>query len=208
MHADRRAACRAGPLFLFLRDEFPDAERADRFEVREHAHAVLRPVAQVELPQPAAGEGRALAAEPVRLALLRAFLDAAMPAVGGQEFAAPVVAARTPVLFAQMPDAQGAIHPARSDHPDLDGLDGSGEVRAEGAFHAVTVGRRLRSRTGGSRPGSIWTAGKSVHARSVAMPGILADPAETDSRFFDGIHRIHRREPDGRNKSRGEPIHG
>ena len=138
MHAQRRAASGAGPLFLFFFDEFPDAERPDRFEVRDHAHAVLRPVALVQLPQAAAGEGRALAAEAVRMALLRAVAQAALPAVGRARRALQVVAARTPVLIPQMPDAQRAVHPARRDHPRLDGAHGKAGFGA-GAFHGLTV---------------------------------------------------------------------
>ena len=163
VHAQRRAATGAGPLLLFPRDEFPDAERPDRFEIRDHAHAVLRPVALVQLPQAAAGEGRALAAEAVRMALLRAVAQAALPAVGRGRRARQVVAARTAVLVPQMPDAQRAIHAARRDHPRLDGAHGKTGCRAS-AFHGS---RRLGFLgLGAGRSRAVIRISSEIHSRS------------------------------------------
>ena len=163
VHAERRAAAGAGPLLLFPRDECPDAERPDRLEVREHAHAVLRPVAVVQLPQAAAREGRAVAAEAIGLALLRAVAQAALPAVGRARRALQVVAARTPVLFPQMSDAQRAIHPARRDHPRLDGAHGKAGFRT-GVFHGA---RRLGFfGLGAGRSRAVIRINSEIHSRS------------------------------------------
>ena len=135
--AERVAAVRTSPPDFFLRDEFPDSEFPDELEVGDHAHAVFGPIAPVELPQAAAGELGTRKAEFMRACRARAGLDAAPGAIRGLGGVAGIVAARTAVFLAKMADAEGAIHAARGDHPDVDRPDFDFSVDLPGPFHAV-----------------------------------------------------------------------
>ena len=115
VNTDDAAARGARPSFLFGRHKFPDPVFFDRGEILEHAHAVARPIAFVQPPEPGAGiRGARETPVPSGSSLFetdRHFTADAVSRLGCIVSPAPVAA----VLLPEIPAAEGAIHSARRD---------------------------------------------------------------------------------------------
>lgn len=112
MHAHDAAAARTAPPGLFVFDESIKAARTDALQVFEHAHAVFRSVPLIQLLQPPAGKAFALVAK-AGMVVFNSFaiLDNA-PEAGRHFLGIITAAAGTPALFAEVSQADAAIHPA------------------------------------------------------------------------------------------------
>ena len=109
---DAEGAFFGGPSSAFGGHEFPDAIVPYELQVFELAHAVTRPIPVIEVPQPVAGELRAVATK-----LAPAFAaDPQTAMYPGLGLVQPgVVAAVAGILFPQECFADAAVHPARGD---------------------------------------------------------------------------------------------
>lgn len=141
MDREDGTATGANPTILLLGDEGPHTFTPDGFQVFQHAHAVLGPVAFIQLPQPGAG---------IAVTLVTVFglpgcyiftgNDLAGHTICG--FQAVVTAtAGTGIHIAGIGPAQAAVHAAGCDQP---GGDGGGTFN-----HQVAVLLRLGSKPGG-----------------------------------------------------------
>ena len=110
--ANHPAAPEAFPTFLFLFDKFFDAGLVDGFEILDHTHSVLSPVAFIQLPQTGARKFGAFGAEPApNRHEFGARFD---PAQDARFILAGIIgqAAGATVFLPQESDAEAAIHAA------------------------------------------------------------------------------------------------
>ena len=134
VNRDGFSAAGAGPTVFFLRYELSDAEIPNIIKIFQHAHAVVFPVALVQIPQPAAGVLGASKAEMVGMAPFFTEFDATFPAGARLGDFLAVVAARAAVFFPQMPDAQRTVHSAGRNHSGLNRLAGPARFQTHPAF--------------------------------------------------------------------------
>jgi hypothetical protein len=107
---------------LFLPNEFLNAEFFDRTQIIDHAHAVLRTVALVEIPDARAGERFAIKTEySLRALQFGTVLDSAMNAVL-RLLRIIAVTSETPVRVALICHAERAVHAAGGDMECRDGV--------------------------------------------------------------------------------------
>lgn len=134
MNTDRAAALRALPLFLLLSDETPDSGFTDVFKISDHAHAIFRAVAFIQLFQSNTGEPGAFKTE-FRLTGGNRFtvLDCACYTRFGF-VRVVIVAPGTLILFSHMRIAERTIHPAWRDHCRLNRFESHGFLR----IHVIT----------------------------------------------------------------------
>ena len=115
MNAYQLTALGAGPFFFFVSQKNSNAEFFHLFEIVDHAHAVLGPIARIQVIQPVAGKSVTAEAVPdFALYYLLTVLDPANDA-GFRLDAVVAPAAGTGILFSCIRDTEATIHPAGGD---------------------------------------------------------------------------------------------
>jgi hypothetical protein len=126
VNANHATAPGAPPAFPFSIDKGVKTKRLNAPEILQHAHAILRPITLVQLPQSWAGEPSALEAEVPSVSLgagprLVAVLDSAGKAALCL-LAVVAVAARAVILLPEKGKAEPAVHSTGCDQCWLDRL--------------------------------------------------------------------------------------
>ena len=116
MDADDATAFRARPSFSLTNDKRIKPNLSQTLKVFDHAHAVFRSVAFVQLPESRAGEFRALKTE--LLFSQRQLFAVSDPTHDAMLWFVSViaVAAGATLLLSEMADTEPAVHPARRNH--------------------------------------------------------------------------------------------